>query len=167
MRKNANKKLYLTYRTAFRGMKTKQPLQDTQAMYAWGPALIAANKLRRPVRCALSRREDLLVTGTRHPVMTRYKYAVFSDLFWEFRTVQKISFPSLSAKVKNFFIVLTQFLWFRIGCDIEGRLVAAYFENFLNGGRTIDYSLSVTLLSSNSSKHFVLIYYCDHMRFSV
>ncbi|VDM39335.1 unnamed protein product [Toxocara canis] len=44
-----------------------------QCGYARNPALIAANKLKRPVKCALSRREDLLVTGTRHPMKAHYR----------------------------------------------------------------------------------------------
>uniref|UniRef100_A0A914ZT67 Xanthine dehydrogenase n=1 Tax=Parascaris univalens TaxID=6257 RepID=A0A914ZT67_PARUN len=42
-------------------------------------ALIAANKLKRPVKCALSRREDFLATGTRHPMEAHYKIACDND----------------------------------------------------------------------------------------
>uniref|UniRef100_F1KS69 Xanthine dehydrogenase/oxidase n=1 Tax=Ascaris suum TaxID=6253 RepID=F1KS69_ASCSU len=50
-----------------------------QCGYARNTALIAANKLKRPVKCALSRREDFLATGTRHPMEAHYKIGCDSD----------------------------------------------------------------------------------------
>lgn len=37
------------------------------------PAALAAYRLRRPVRCMLDRDEDMLITGTRHPFLFKYK----------------------------------------------------------------------------------------------
>ncbi|XP_048259580.1 xanthine dehydrogenase/oxidase-like isoform X3 [Haliotis rufescens] len=37
------------------------------------PVAVAANKLRRPVRCMLDRDEDMVITGTRHAFIGRYK----------------------------------------------------------------------------------------------
>ncbi|KAB0794398.1 hypothetical protein PPYR_11237 [Photinus pyralis] len=42
------------------------------------PAALAANRLRRPVRCILDRDEDILITGGRHPFYIKYKTA-FDD----------------------------------------------------------------------------------------
>lgn len=35
-----------------------------------------ARSLRRPVKCILERRDDMALTGTRHPFLGRYKVAV-------------------------------------------------------------------------------------------
>ncbi|XP_022211535.2 xanthine dehydrogenase [Drosophila obscura] len=43
------------------------------------PVALAAYRLRRPVRCMLDRDEDMLITGTRHPFLFRYKVAFSSD----------------------------------------------------------------------------------------
>jgi xanthine dehydrogenase/oxidase len=40
---------------------------------ASSPALIASNKLKRPVSCAMDRMEDMLNTGGRHPALAHYK----------------------------------------------------------------------------------------------
>ncbi|XP_058793024.1 xanthine dehydrogenase-like isoform X2 [Phymastichus coffea] len=37
------------------------------------PAALAAYKFKRPVRCMLDRDEDMMITGTRHPFLTKYK----------------------------------------------------------------------------------------------
>ncbi|XP_030559376.1 xanthine dehydrogenase [Drosophila novamexicana] len=37
------------------------------------PVALAAYRLRRPVRCMLDRDEDMLITGTRHPFLFKYK----------------------------------------------------------------------------------------------
>ncbi|XP_068152790.1 xanthine dehydrogenase [Drosophila tropicalis] len=37
------------------------------------PVALAAYRLRRPVRCMLDRDEDMLITGTRHPFLYKYK----------------------------------------------------------------------------------------------
>ncbi|KAK4875695.1 hypothetical protein RN001_012117 [Aquatica leii] len=39
------------------------------------PAAIAAAKLGRPVRCMLDRDDDMVITGRRHPLYTKYKCA--------------------------------------------------------------------------------------------
>ncbi|XP_033625802.1 xanthine dehydrogenase/oxidase-like [Asterias rubens] len=38
-----------------------------------GVCAVAANKVNRPVRLMLDRREDMMVTGTRHPYLSHYK----------------------------------------------------------------------------------------------
>uniref|UniRef100_A0A914W4Y8 FAD-binding PCMH-type domain-containing protein n=1 Tax=Plectus sambesii TaxID=2011161 RepID=A0A914W4Y8_9BILA len=43
------------------------------------PALVAAQKFRRPVRCALSRKEDFLATGRRHPMLAKYKIGMSKE----------------------------------------------------------------------------------------
>ncbi|KAM3850718.1 xanthine dehydrogenase/oxidase [Diretmus argenteus] len=40
---------------------------------------VAANKLKRPVRCMLDRDEDMLITGGRHPFYGRYKVGFMSS----------------------------------------------------------------------------------------
>uniref|UniRef100_A0A1Y1M1D6 Xanthine dehydrogenase n=1 Tax=Photinus pyralis TaxID=7054 RepID=A0A1Y1M1D6_PHOPY len=42
------------------------------------PVALAANRLKRPVRCMLDRDEDMLISGTRHPFLIKYKTA-FDD----------------------------------------------------------------------------------------
>ncbi|KAK5644720.1 hypothetical protein RI129_006020 [Pyrocoelia pectoralis] len=42
------------------------------------PVAIAANRLKRPIRCMLDRDEDMLISGTRHPFLIKYKTA-FDD----------------------------------------------------------------------------------------
>lgn len=42
------------------------------------PAVFAAKKLKRPIRCMLDRDEDMLLCGGRHPFYIKYKTA-FDD----------------------------------------------------------------------------------------
>lgn len=37
------------------------------------PAVFAAEKLRRPIRCVLTREEDMISSGTRNPMLFKYK----------------------------------------------------------------------------------------------
>ncbi|ELU10726.1 hypothetical protein CAPTEDRAFT_113030, partial [Capitella teleta] len=39
------------------------------------PTIVAANKLQKPVRCVLERHEDMVMSGSRHPFLGRYKVA--------------------------------------------------------------------------------------------
>ncbi|XP_071810476.1 xanthine dehydrogenase/oxidase-like isoform X1 [Asterias amurensis] len=41
-----------------------------------GVCAVAANKVNRPVRLMLDRNEDMLITGTRHPILGRYRAGV-------------------------------------------------------------------------------------------
>lgn len=43
------------------------------------PLAVAANKVKRAVRCVLDREEDMMMTGTRHPTLARYKVGFRSD----------------------------------------------------------------------------------------
>ncbi|KAF5273874.1 hypothetical protein FQA39_LY00989 [Lamprigera yunnana] len=60
--------------------------KEWQTAFVAVPAAIAASKLNRPVRCMLDRDEDMILTGKRHPLYTKYKCA-FDDtgkiLGWE------------------------------------------------------------------------------------
>ncbi|XP_019892305.2 xanthine dehydrogenase-like [Musca domestica] len=43
------------------------------------PVALACYRLRRPVRCMLNRDEDMMLTGTRHPFLFKYKIAFTSE----------------------------------------------------------------------------------------
>ncbi|KAK7462498.1 hypothetical protein BaRGS_00038467, partial [Batillaria attramentaria] len=43
------------------------------------PLAVAANKVKKAVRCVLDRDEDMMLTGTRHPFLGRYKVGFTSD----------------------------------------------------------------------------------------
>ena len=43
------------------------------------PVALAAHKLQKPVRCMLDRDEDMMMTGTRHPFLIKYKVAVTQE----------------------------------------------------------------------------------------
>ncbi|XP_014214847.1 xanthine dehydrogenase-like [Copidosoma floridanum] len=43
------------------------------------PVAFAAHRLRKPVRCMLDRDEDMMMSGTRHPFLFRYKVGFTSD----------------------------------------------------------------------------------------
>nr|KAG5686895.1 hypothetical protein BaRGS_012443 [Batillaria attramentaria] len=43
------------------------------------PVAVAANKVKRAVRCVLDRDEDMMMTGTRNPTLARYKVGFRSD----------------------------------------------------------------------------------------
>lgn len=47
--------------------------KESRGMLVSLPCAIAANRLRRPIRCMLDRDEDMLITGTRHPFYMKYK----------------------------------------------------------------------------------------------
>uniref|UniRef100_A0AC34FBH9 FAD-binding PCMH-type domain-containing protein n=1 Tax=Panagrolaimus sp. ES5 TaxID=591445 RepID=A0AC34FBH9_9BILA len=46
---------------------------------ARSPALIAANKLKKPISCVMDRKEDMLNTGGRHPAFAHYKLGCDSN----------------------------------------------------------------------------------------
>nr|CAD7437878.1 unnamed protein product [Timema bartmani] len=52
----------------FGGKESRSPLVAL-------PVALAAHRLNRPVRCMLDRDEDMMITGTRHPFLGRYKVA--------------------------------------------------------------------------------------------
>ncbi|GMT31882.1 hypothetical protein PFISCL1PPCAC_23179, partial [Pristionchus fissidentatus] len=41
-----------------------------------GPAMVAANKIRKPVSCVLHRCDDIATTGKRHPALFKYRASV-------------------------------------------------------------------------------------------
>ncbi|XP_049867763.1 xanthine dehydrogenase [Pectinophora gossypiella] len=50
--------------------------KESRGMLVALPVALAAHRLNRPVRCMLDRDEDMLMTGTRHPFLVKYKMAV-------------------------------------------------------------------------------------------
>ncbi|KAJ4991077.1 xanthine dehydrogenase [Stagonosporopsis vannaccii] len=53
--------------------------KETRSIQLAGIVAVAANKVRRPVRCMLNRDEDILTSGQRHPFLARWKVAVSKD----------------------------------------------------------------------------------------
>jgi xanthine dehydrogenase/oxidase len=53
--------------------------KETRSIQLAGIVACAANKVRRPVRCMLSREEDIATSGQRHPFLARWKVAVNKD----------------------------------------------------------------------------------------
>jgi xanthine dehydrogenase/oxidase len=53
--------------------------KETRSIQLAGIVAVAANKVRRPVRCMLNRDEDILTSGQRHPFLARWKVAVNKD----------------------------------------------------------------------------------------
>ncbi|XP_055386170.1 xanthine dehydrogenase [Condylostylus longicornis] len=49
--------------------------KETRGVLVALPVALAAYKLKRPIRCMLDRDEDMLITGTRHPFLFKYKVA--------------------------------------------------------------------------------------------
>ncbi|GMS92013.1 hypothetical protein PENTCL1PPCAC_14188, partial [Pristionchus entomophagus] len=43
------------------------------------PAIVAANKLRKPVSCVLHRSDDMAATGKRHPALFKYRVGIDDD----------------------------------------------------------------------------------------
>ncbi|XP_045768290.1 xanthine dehydrogenase [Maniola jurtina] len=53
--------------------------KEARSMLVALPVAFAAHKLQRPVRCMLDRDEDMLMSGTRHPFLIKYKVAVTEE----------------------------------------------------------------------------------------
>lgn len=53
--------------------------KETRSVQIAGICAVAANKVRRPVRCMLNRDEDMMTSGQRHPFLARWKLAVNKD----------------------------------------------------------------------------------------
>ncbi|KAH7399081.1 xanthine dehydrogenase/oxidase [Phaeosphaeria sp. MPI-PUGE-AT-0046c] len=53
--------------------------KETRSIQLAGIVACAANKVRRPVRCMLSREDDIATSGQRHPFLARWKVAVNKD----------------------------------------------------------------------------------------
>ena len=69
---------------------------------------VAARKVRRPVRCVLTRQEDMLSTGGRHPFACKYKVKIARlPLFFSFHLNLQVGFSSagkiiaLDSKIYN------------------------------------------------------------------
>lgn len=53
--------------------------KETRAVQLSSIVALAAHKTRRPVRCMLTREEDMMVSGQRHPFLGRWKVGVNKD----------------------------------------------------------------------------------------
>lgn len=53
--------------------------KESRGMLVALPVALAAHKLQRPVRCMLDRDEDMMMTGTRHPFLIKYKVATTKE----------------------------------------------------------------------------------------
>ncbi|KAL7272380.1 hypothetical protein RUND412_004817 [Rhizina undulata] len=53
--------------------------KETRSVQLAGICAVAANKVKRPVRCMLNRDEDMLTSGQRHPFLGRWKLGVRND----------------------------------------------------------------------------------------
>ncbi|XP_078618398.1 xanthine dehydrogenase/oxidase-like [Branchiostoma floridae x Branchiostoma japonicum] len=53
--------------------------KETQSCAISSVCAVAAHKVQRPVRIMLDRDEDMVITGTRHPFLGRYKVGFMSD----------------------------------------------------------------------------------------
>ncbi|KZM21503.1 uncharacterized protein EKO05_0006242 [Ascochyta rabiei] len=53
--------------------------KETRSIQLAGIVAVAANKVRKPVRCMLNRDEDIMTSGQRHPFLARWKVAVNKD----------------------------------------------------------------------------------------
>lgn len=53
--------------------------KETRSVQLAGIVAVAANKVRKPVRCMLNRDEDIVTSGQRHPFLARWKVAVNKD----------------------------------------------------------------------------------------
>lgn len=53
--------------------------KETRSIQLSGMCAVAANKMRRPVRCMLNRDDDIVTSGQRHPFLARWKIAVNKD----------------------------------------------------------------------------------------
>ncbi|KAL8590330.1 hypothetical protein ACOMHN_006446 [Nucella lapillus] len=53
--------------------------KETRSNVLTAPLAVAAHKVKRAVRCMLDRDEDMVMTGTRHPVLALYKVGFTSD----------------------------------------------------------------------------------------
>lgn len=52
--------------------------KESRSLFVSCGAAVAAKKVKRPVRCILSREEDMVMSGTRHPFLGKYKVG-FTD----------------------------------------------------------------------------------------
>ncbi|KAJ8115925.1 hypothetical protein OPT61_g2546 [Boeremia exigua] len=53
--------------------------KESRSVQLAGIVAVAANKVRKPVRCMLNRDEDIMTSGQRHPFLARWKVAVNKD----------------------------------------------------------------------------------------
>ncbi len=93
------------------------------------PAVVCAYKFRRPIRCMLDRDEDMLITGTRHPALLRYKVSLLVEQF-----LKGVMCDSLQLFI----------LWVQVGFTKDGKISALTLKIYLNGGNSGDLSPAVS-----------------------
>lgn len=53
--------------------------KESRGMLVALPVAFAAHRMNRPIRCMLDRDEDMMITGTRHPFLFKYKVSFNND----------------------------------------------------------------------------------------
>lgn len=53
--------------------------KESRGMLVALPVALAAHRMNRPIRCMLDRDEDMMVSGTRHPFLHKYKVSFNND----------------------------------------------------------------------------------------
>lgn len=53
--------------------------KESRGMLVALPVALAAHRMNRPIRCMLDRDEDMMISGTRHPFMHKYKVSFNKD----------------------------------------------------------------------------------------
>ena len=53
--------------------------KETRAAILASTSAVAANKLKRPIRCVIDRDIDMVISGTRHPFLGKYKLKITKD----------------------------------------------------------------------------------------
>lgn len=53
--------------------------KETRSIFVSCAAAVAARKFNRPIRLALDRDDDMLMTGGRHPFLGKYKVGIRFD----------------------------------------------------------------------------------------
>lgn len=53
--------------------------KESRGMLVALPVAFAAHRMSRPIRCMLDRDEDMMITGTRHPFLFKYKVSFNND----------------------------------------------------------------------------------------
>lgn len=53
--------------------------KESRGMLVALPVAFAAHRMNRPIRCMLDRDEDMMISGTRHPFLFKYKVSFNND----------------------------------------------------------------------------------------
>ncbi|XP_031784418.1 xanthine dehydrogenase isoform X1 [Nasonia vitripennis] len=114
--------------------------KESRSMLAALPVAFAAHSLQKPVRCMLDRDEDMMITGTRHPFLFKYKVG-FSN--------------------EGLIKVLEVYVYANVGCswDLSGPAISrtmAHIENAyrIPAIRVIGYLCKTNLPSNTAFRGF-------------